>query len=173
MRALVIGGSMAGLFCGVLLRARGWDVEIFERSGETLASRGAGIATHDELYEAFAVAGIDRREEMGVRSEGRVVFDRHGAVVGRCEMPQIMTSWGFLYRFLRAQFPDEHYHGGHSFEDYRQTADGVEVRFANGEIVRGDWLIGADGTRSTVRERLWPGVTPLYCGYFILSLIHI
>ena len=157
---------MAGLFCGVLLRAAGWEVDIYERAGEGLANRGAGIATHDELYAAFIAAGIDLHADMGVRSEGRLVFDRNGTVLGECEMPQIMTSWGFVFRFLRARFPDAHYHGSSSFEDVRETADGIEVTFANGHRVHADWLIGADGTRSTVRQRLLPGADPDYCGYF-------
>ena len=49
---------MAGLFAGVLLQRAGWQVSIFERSESELASRGAGIATHDELYAAFAQAGV-------------------------------------------------------------------------------------------------------------------
>jgi len=165
-RAIIIGGSMAGLFCGVLLRAAGWEVDIYERAGEELASRGAGIATHDELYAAFVAAGIDLRAEMGVQSEGRIVFDASGRILGECAMPQIMTSWGFVFRFLRDRFPDAHYHGGCAFEDLRQDADGVEARFTNGATVRADWLIGADGTRSTVRQRLLPDASLDYCGYF-------
>ncbi|MGE3774380.1 MAG: FAD-dependent monooxygenase [Gammaproteobacteria bacterium] len=165
-RALIVGGSMAGLFCGVSLRAAGWDVDIYERAGEELASRGAGIATHDELYAAFVAAGIDLRAEMGVRSEGRVVLDRSGRVLGESAMPQIMTSWGFVFRFLRARFPDAHYHSGYNFEDLRETAEEVEVRFSNGHVAHADWLIGADGTRSTVRSRVAPATTLDYCGYF-------
>jgi 2-polyprenyl-6-methoxyphenol hydroxylase-like FAD-dependent oxidoreductase len=157
---------MGGLFCGILLRAAGWEVDIYERAGEELASRGAGIATHAELYAAFVAAGIDLRVEMGVKSEGRIVFDRSGRILGECAMPQIMTSWGFVFRFLRARFPDAHYHGGCTFEDLRQDADGVEARFTNGTIARADWLIGADGSRSTVRQRLLPGTDLDYCGYF-------
>lgn len=165
-RAIVIGGSMAGLFCGVLLRAAGWQVDVYERAGEELANRGAGIATHDELYAAFVAAGIDLRAEMGVQSTGRIAFDRSGEVIGERAMPQIMTSWGFVFRFLRARFPDAHYHSGYTFEDLRETADGVEASFSNGHIARADWLIGADGTRSTVRQVLLPATALDYCGYF-------
>jgi monoamine oxidase len=36
-RALIIGGSLGGLFAGNLLHGIGWDVEIFERSARDLA----------------------------------------------------------------------------------------------------------------------------------------
>src|SRR4051794_28764038 len=48
-RALVIGGSISGLFAGLLLRRHGWDATIFERSPVPMSGRGAGIMTHPEL----------------------------------------------------------------------------------------------------------------------------
>ena len=39
-RALVIGGSLGGLFAALLLRSVGWDTVVFERNAEELASRG-------------------------------------------------------------------------------------------------------------------------------------
>ena len=43
-RALIIGGSLGGMFAAHLLRANGWRVDVFERSTEDLAGRGAGLA---------------------------------------------------------------------------------------------------------------------------------
>ena len=43
-RALVIGGSLGGLFAANLLARAGWRVDVYEKSGETLAGRGAGLA---------------------------------------------------------------------------------------------------------------------------------
>src|SRR5437762_1230537 len=48
--ALIIGGSMGGLFTALLLRRAGWDVAVYERNGTDLAGRGAGIVTHPELF---------------------------------------------------------------------------------------------------------------------------
>jgi 2-polyprenyl-6-methoxyphenol hydroxylase-like FAD-dependent oxidoreductase len=46
-RAVVIGGSIAGLFVGAFLRRIGWQVDIYERSSIELIGRGVGIfATH-------------------------------------------------------------------------------------------------------------------------------
>jgi 2-polyprenyl-6-methoxyphenol hydroxylase-like FAD-dependent oxidoreductase len=58
-RAVVIGGSMAGLFAALLLRRAGWQVDVYERIGAELAGRGAGIVTHRELFDVLARAGID------------------------------------------------------------------------------------------------------------------
>ena len=58
-RAVVIGGSMAGIFAALLLRRAGWAVDVYERIGAELAGRGAGIVTHRELFDVLGNAGID------------------------------------------------------------------------------------------------------------------
>jgi len=65
-RALVIGGSIGGLFAANWLRAGGWDVTVFERVGDDLASRGAGIGTHDELRAVMRRLGLTVDETIGV-----------------------------------------------------------------------------------------------------------
>ena len=105
-KVAVIGGSMAGLIVGLLLRSQGWDVHIFERSGEELASRGAGITPHKELFDAFRQAGADIENAMGVEAHGRTVLAHDGNISAKIDAPQLFTSWGLLYRFLRKKFPD-------------------------------------------------------------------
>ena len=58
-RALIIGGSLGGLFAGNLLRQVGWDVSIFERSAHDLDSRGGGIVLQPEVVEVFRRASVD------------------------------------------------------------------------------------------------------------------
>ena len=50
-RALVIGGSVGGLFAAHMLRSIGWDVVVFERSKDDSGAAGRG----------------DRRERCAVR----------------------------------------------------------------------------------------------------------
>ena len=52
-RALIVGGSLGGLFAGSLLSRVGWDVDIFERSPHDLDSRGGGIVLQPEVVEVF------------------------------------------------------------------------------------------------------------------------
>ena len=40
-RAVIIGGSMSGLFTAAFLRRIGWDADVFERSPVELVGRGA------------------------------------------------------------------------------------------------------------------------------------
>ena len=56
-RALIIGGSVGGLFAANLLRSVGWDAVVFERNPEELAGRGAGISTHPQLHNVMRRLG--------------------------------------------------------------------------------------------------------------------
>ncbi len=164
-RALVIGGSLAGLFAGLLLRRAGFDVDIYERVHAELAGRGAGIVTHAMLEEALDAAGIAWRQGLGVDVATRRVFDLAGRLVLEWPYPQNLTAWDRLYDMLRRAFPSAHYHHGKELAAIETAAEGVTARFADGSMAQGDLLIGADGLRSTVRARLLPEVVPLYAGY--------
>jgi 2-polyprenyl-6-methoxyphenol hydroxylase-like FAD-dependent oxidoreductase len=165
-RAIIIGGSMGGLFAALLLRRTGWRVDVYERVGAELAGRGAGIVTHPELWHVLERAGIRcDPERLGVAVSGRVVLDRNGAVAGELQLPQVLTSWGRLYRLLRAALPNDEYHPGKVLDTLHQDAAGVTARFADGTVETGDLLIAADGIHSTVRAQLLPSARPLYAGY--------
>ncbi len=161
----IIGGSMAGLFAAISLKSHGFDVNIFERSAGALTNGGAGIATHSELYDALKTAGVTLRDEMGIESRGRLMLDIKGVVTHRVDMKQIMTSWGLIYRFLRAQIPEENYHSAHSLKDMHFNTGSVTATFSNSKTVTTDWLIGADGARSKVRQIVAPEIFPIYTGY--------
>ena len=164
-RAIVVGGSMGGLFAGLLLRRAGWEVVICERAGEALASRGAGIVTHPELHEAMVAAGADPGDALGVEVEGRIVLDRDGAALCRLELPQILTSWGRAYRFLRAACPDGIYRHGKALARIDQAPGRVTAHFADGTAETGALLVAADGILSTARRQLLPSAEPAYAGY--------
>ena len=163
--ALVVGGSLGGLFAANLLRSIGWTVEVFERVGDDLASRGAGIGTHEELLEIMHRIGITVDASIGVHPQSRTCLDRSGAIQHTMPRPRILSSWGRLYRALKDAFPAAAYHFDKSLVAFEDDAAGVKAVFADGSFARGDVLIGADGIRSTVRAQVLPDVQPQYAGY--------
>ncbi len=163
--ALIIGGSLGGLLAGNLLHRAGWDVHVYERVAEPLVGRGAGIATHPELFEALRRSGVVVDETIGVEVQYRITLDQRGAVVGERRHPQVFASWSRLYRGLAEVFPSERYHQGYSLERVEQSAGGVTAIFSNGERASADLLVGADGIRSTVRAQYLPEARPRYAGY--------
>src|SRR4029450_1616828 len=115
-RAIVIGGSIAGLFVGAFLRRIGWQVEIYERSSIELIGRGVGIfATHLELFEALDKCGAGT-VDIGVIVYKRITFDRTGDVIAEKPQLQIVTSWDRLRQVLLKAIDRQRYHFGYVFE---------------------------------------------------------
>jgi 2-polyprenyl-6-methoxyphenol hydroxylase-like FAD-dependent oxidoreductase len=163
-RAVVIGGSMSGLFAGLQLRARGVAVDIYERVDSELSGRGAGIVAQPNVPRAMRELGIDTAD-LGVEMTSRKILDAEGCIVCEIECPQTLTAWERLYRILRDAFPAAHYHRGVGLRGFEQTRDMVTAHLSDGRAVEADLLIGADGIRSTVRQQLLPDLNPLYAGY--------
>jgi 2-polyprenyl-6-methoxyphenol hydroxylase-like FAD-dependent oxidoreductase len=165
-RAVIIGGSMSGLFSAAFLSQIGWDVDVYERSSVELIGRGAGITGHPELFEALEASGAGTKD-LGVEVPKRIAIDRDGRVTDERPLRQILTSWDRLQRLLRATIGAGHYHLGHNFKRVDQEERGVRVQFADGRVERADILVGGDGIRSSVRGQMAPEVQPIYAGYYI------
>jgi 2-polyprenyl-6-methoxyphenol hydroxylase-like FAD-dependent oxidoreductase len=164
-RALVVGGSMAGLFSALFLRRRGWEVALYERSPVPLTGRGAGIMTHPELERAVEAVGLDTSRDFGVPIEERVMLDATGAIVARRRRPQISTSWNRLFGMLGAALGDGPCRLGKDLVRVDEADGRVTAHFSDGTSAEGDLLAGADGLRSAVRAQYLPGVRPAYAGY--------
>src|SRR5690554_1216840 len=80
-RAVIIGGSMSGLFSAAFLRQVGWEVDVYERSAVELVGRGAGITTHPELLDALESCGAGITD-LGVEVPKRFAIDRNGKITG-------------------------------------------------------------------------------------------
>ena len=165
-RAVIIGGSMSGLFTAAFLRQIGWDVDVYERSSVELVGRGAGITGHPELLAALEASGAGTKD-LGVEVPKRIAIDREGRVTDERPLRQVLTSWDRLQRLLRDTIDEAHYHLGWNFERVDQDERGVRVQFSGGRVEHADILVGGDGIRSSVRAQMAPEVQPVYAGYYI------
>ena len=130
-RAIVTGGSLGGLFTGIMLRSIGWDVDIYERSERNLDSRGGGVVLQSDVVEAFGRAGIST-QSLGVEARERYYLNSDGSIDEPMPMRQMLTSWNLLYGSMRRHFPSKHYHYGKQLLDIGQNGDRVTATFADG-----------------------------------------
>ena len=113
--AIIVGGSLGGLFTGIVLKRLGYKVTIFERSSTPLLhDQGAGIVAGGDTLE-FLTRFDKTKREIAVTSPVRHYLNREGEEIRREEWPQKMTryqnltsrvdgSWDLLYHVLRANF---------------------------------------------------------------------
>ena len=164
-RALIIGGSLGGLFAGCALLRAGWDVQVVERTPGRLEGRGDGLGVLPAMLEVLKAAGARVDRTVGVPVSGRICFARDGSKQAWLPMPQYTTSWSRLHSLLSAAFPKTRICRGATLSGIEQDADGVTARLANGASLRAELLVAADGLRSTARRQFLPEVKLAYAGY--------
>ncbi len=165
-RAIVVGGSIGGLTTALLLRERGFTVDLFERSAAVLDGLGSGIVLQPDTVRWIE----ERHDELDIEqvSTGSSVLRYIGAgndVVHEEPTSWRFTSWTTLYRTLLGDFGTSGYHMGESAVGVDQDADTAELRFLSGRRERADLVVFADGISSTGRRRLLPELRSAYSGY--------
>lgn len=175
---LISGGGIGGLAAALALRQRGIRVRVFERAAE-LRDGGAGLhiwtngtialqrlGVLDEVLDTAPVQhtthfGTWRGDLFGAWPVGDFI-DRYGC-------PTIAVERSVLHRVLTAALSkysaDAEIRTGAAVVGFQQDADGVTVELSDGDRVRGDVLIGADGINGAVRTGLLGTHPPRYTGY--------
>ncbi|MGH3366976.1 MAG: FAD-dependent monooxygenase [Nocardioidaceae bacterium] len=165
-RAIVIGGSFAGLTAALLLREQGFDVDVFERTPTFLDGRGGGIVLQPDTVRWI----VERPHDFGVEdiSIGSSTTRYLGAgnkVVHEEPAAWRFSSWTTMYGVLLKDFGTAQYHLGDHAVGITQDDTGVDVRFTSGRSARAELVVFADGISSVGRRRLQPRVQPRYSGY--------
>lgn len=171
MRALIIGGGIAGPVLAVALRRVGIDATVFERGSRDDDRRGAWItfqANGMDALRAIDLAGPV--ESLGYPVDEISFMNGKGRSLGRMPMAarrpdgqtSVMMPRAELYRVLSDQAAQ---HGveveyDREFVGAEYTATGVIARFADGSTAEGDFLVGADGIHSRVRRTIDPDAAP-------------
>jgi salicylate hydroxylase len=172
-RALVAGAGIGGLTAALALARAGFKVAIFERTA-VLGEFGAGIQltpNATRVLAALDVLEVVRRRALSPRSI-RILRGRDGAQLARLPLGSAEARWRAPYLVIHradlqralvesiARHPDITLTMGVEVAGVASDAQGVTLGVKRGLIglkERGDFLIGADGLRSILRERLGLG----------------
>lgn len=156
LRIGIVGGSLAGLFAGILLERDGHQVCIYERSAHGLGGRGAGLVPQQEVFQVLDLIGAGDLAHVGVVARERIYLDAAGQVVQRMRTPQMQVSWDVLYQGVAARLAAGGYALGRQVERVVDGEQGATLHFADGQQVQVDLAIGADGIGSVVRAAVNP-----------------
>ena len=117
-----------------------------------------------------AIASVPTAKEMRLFNTGQAwrVQDLGANAVARYGSPYWLVHRGdfhqVLVRALGERAPEE-VHVGARCIDFAQDTDGVTLLLEDGERIRGDVLIGADGVHSRIRESLFGGAHATFTGF--------
>ena len=164
-RVAVMGGSVAGLSAALVLRDLGCRVDVFERSGRALESRGAGIGMHPMTIRYFRESDALDAARVEIELPWLRFLDAAGETVHEEVMNYRFSSWSTIYRGLLGCFDPSRYHLGAEVVGLVQDETGVSISFAGGTTHRADLLVCADGISSMARAALLPAARPRYAGY--------
>ncbi len=154
---VIVGSGPAGLMLGAELTLAGVDVAIVERRStpELVGSRAGGF--HARTLEILDQRGIADRflaEGKAVQAAGfgstmldlSDVPSRYPHVLGLWQnhIERILLGW--------VEELDVPIHRGVEVTGFAQDDDGVDVHVAEGEPLRTQYLVGADGGRSVIRQ---------------------
>ncbi|AWG21251.1 hypothetical protein FFWV33_06745 [Flavobacterium faecale] len=157
MKAVIIGGGIAGMTMALLLRKQNWEVIVNERAESMLNQGHAFLMSADGLsileqfqneqncclqkqnVNLFSLKRPDGDEEIRIKLDGWHCMKRVELI-------------SYLYSF----FSNETLKMGRKFSHFLyEDKVATAAVFENGEIEKGDIFIGADGSNSKVREALF------------------
>ncbi len=173
MKGIIIGAGIAGLSAAISMRQRGIDFEIFE-AVSNLTPVGAGILVPPNAMAILSRYGLSEQvQEHGTRINFLVVVDSRARIISKTPAdyskngttyPTVAIHRGKLQQILLKALPDKHVTTGKRCIEANIHAQGVTARFSDNSRVDGDFLIGADGIHSAIRESIFPNSPLRYSG---------
>jgi salicylate hydroxylase len=175
LRILIAGGGIGGITTALALRQRGIDALLFEQA-EAFREVGAGIQLSANATRVLRTLGLGAAlARVAVYPEGRDyrAWDTGERVFWTPLGEQAEVHFGApYYQIHRADLldilvnalGDAGIHLNARVQAFEQDEHGVTMTLADGRIVTGDVLVGADGIHSAVRAQLFGREQPRYTG---------
>ena len=177
-RIAIIGAGMAGLTAALSLQKNGFNPVVYE-TAPVLGEVGAGLTISPNSTHGLEYVGLadELLKRANIPQKQAIIHYQTGEILVETERGDIpKQKYGAsYYQIHRADLHDmlsnaarEHDPGcivlDHTFDSYRETDDGIEITFTNGNTATCDVLIGADGVRSVVRGAMFGPEDPDFTG---------
>lgn len=173
---VIVGAGIGGTACALALLKHGFAVTLLEQA-QAFGEVGAGVQMSpnaNRVIEALgrldAVLEVATRPEAGISSSWDT--DEHLRVVPFGQ--HVLARWGYpyihLYRpdlisALSNGLPEGITRMGAKVVAIREEAGRAGAELADGEVIWGDVLVGADGIHSTVQKHLHGDHPARFTGY--------
>ncbi|XP_030543119.1 aurachin C monooxygenase/isomerase-like [Rhodamnia argentea] len=180
-KAVIVGGSIAGVSCAHALIRAGWDVVVMEKSRRPPKGSPAGAGLSLDPLSQELIRSWTGRPELLRDITSPVTIDLNQAindektrkVLARDEnFNHRAAHWAALHDHLFSALPPQLFLWGHLFLSFSVSSDTRSVKIKaqvldTGETteVDGDLLVAADGCLSLIRNHFLPDVKLRYSGY--------
>jgi len=174
---VIVGGGLAGLAAAHALARVGIKAEVFE-AAPALGEIGAAVNIAPNASRALMAIGLGEKiAAIGNSSPG--IYTRNmqtGEFLEFNDRRKNAARFGApYYTFHRADLLDalasgldrRLLHLDHRLVGLEERSDGVVLIFANGARVEAEFVIGADGVRSVIRQALYGDDNPTYTGQMV------
>ena len=173
MEVLVVGAGISGLAASAFLERKGYDVTVIERS-KKLRPFGYTVILFPNGLRVLKELGVSKRiEEKGAKIPGikiknsadKTAINLSFNDIERAEGPVIDVGREELHKALRSANKKTKLKMGTTIKSLKQNKKSVLVTFSNGERKRFDFVIGADGINSQIRQIMHPTARKDYSGF--------
>ena len=177
IRMAIVGGGLAGLAAANALVRFGIEAEVFEAS-PALGEVGAAVNIAPNATRALIAIGLGEKiADVGLSSPGIYTrnmqtgefleFNDRRKAAARLGAPYYTFHRADLLDVLASGLDRRLVHLDHRLVGIEERSDRVELAFANGAKVEAQFVIGADGVRSVIRQALYGQDNPTYTGQMV------
>ncbi|MGB8416425.1 FAD-dependent oxidoreductase [Paraburkholderia sp.] len=177
-KVLVIGGGITGLTLAVALRKKGIEVDLVEIKPDLTGAVGVGLTLmHNALLVLDRIGVVNACIDAGMPAyhfnmcgpDGSVIREQPTGLRGGQLPGHVSMSRGALHRILIDAALNEgtKMRMGVTAVPVGETGESIDLSFSDGSTGTYDVVVGADGVRSAMRERLFPEVEVKFTGLAI------
>ncbi|XP_056166646.1 uncharacterized protein LOC130134535 [Syzygium oleosum] len=180
-KAVIVGGSIAGVSCAHALILAGWDIVVIEKSRKPPKGSPAGAGLALDLLSQELIGAWTGRPELLHEITSPLTIDLNQAINDEKTRKTLAREenfnhraahWANLHDHLFSALPPEIFLWGHLFLSFSVSNDKQSVKIKAQVLdtketaeIEGDLLVAADGCASPIRNHYFPDVKLRYSGY--------